>query len=72
MTHHSRHLHRLTVFQLLTKAYTLFKKDGATQNRTSLFVAFRMAEIHCEAGQYDLALKWVYSISQFTCLIFDQ
>jgi hypothetical protein len=50
--------HSALIIELYTKAYSLFKEQEGAQNRTALYVAYRIAETYCSAEQYDLAMRY--------------
>ncbi|ORX39862.1 Foie gras liver health family 1-domain-containing protein [Kockovaella imperatae] len=52
----------LTV-ELLTKAYTLVLAQTPPQIRIAAYLAFRIAETHVRAGQYDSAMKYFDELS---------
>ncbi|WWD15882.1 hypothetical protein CI109_100306 [Kwoniella shandongensis] len=56
--------HSALIIELFTKAYSLLKEQAYAQNRVALFVAFRIAETYCQAGQYDMAMRFFDRISQ--------
>ncbi|KAL7423964.1 hypothetical protein Q5752_001549 [Cryptotrichosporon argae] len=56
--------HAALVIELFTKAYTLLKDQHYAQTRVALYVAFRIAETYCQAGQYELAMRFFERISQ--------
>ncbi|WVQ77984.1 hypothetical protein IAT38_000065 [Cryptococcus sp. DSM 104549] len=56
--------HAALVIELFSKSYSLLKEQAYAQNRIALFVAFRIAETYCQAGQYDMAMRFFDRISQ--------
>ncbi|WRT67104.1 uncharacterized protein IL334_004070 [Kwoniella shivajii] len=55
--------HPALVIELFTKAYSLLKEQDHAQNRMALFVAFRIAEVYCQSGQHEMALRFFDRIS---------
>jgi hypothetical protein len=51
--------HAALVVELLNKAFNLLKEQGQEESRLALYIAFKTAEVHCGAGQHDLALTYV-------------
>jgi len=51
--------------QLYIKAYELFKKynpgdiSGHGQGRLIFWIAYRIAQTHCDSGQYEMAIRFV-------------
>jgi hypothetical protein len=61
-----RIIHVAPPSQLYTKAYELFKKkpiqnETQTHGRLTLFIAYRIAQTHCESGKFDVAIRWASS-----------
>lgn len=56
--------HAALVIELFTKSYSLLKEQRYAQDRVALFVAFRIAETYCQSGQYDMAMRWVFRMTQ--------
>ncbi|KAL1409710.1 hypothetical protein Q8F55_003706 [Vanrija albida] len=55
--------HAALIVELLSKAYNLLKDEEQEASRLALYIAFRIAKTHCQAGEHELAVRYLNLIS---------